>query len=88
MTELQEFIKNRPGLIWYVKDYDSLDERSIVEHVLNYGQWEDFKEMIRIMGVDRAAQVFRENAFRPRTNYRKRTRHYFDQYFRAHAHHA
>lgn len=84
MTELQKFIKKR-RLIWYVKDYESLDEQSIVEHVLNYGNWDDFLEMIRIMGIERAAEVFRENAFRPRTNYRRRTRDYFKHYFDAHA---
>ena len=86
MTELQEFIKKRPGLIWYVKDYESLDERSIVEHVLNYGQWEDFKEIIRIMGIENVARVFNENAFRPRTNYFPEVRHYFRLYFDTHVH--
>ena len=55
MTEIQEFIKKRPHLIWYVKDYEHLGEESIVEHVLNYGDWNDFQEMIRIMGIERAA---------------------------------
>lgn len=79
-------MRARPTLIWYSKDYDALDEASVVEHVLNYGTWEDFQEMIRIMGIDRAAQVFRDNAFGERTNYRKRTRHYFDLYFKEHTH--
>ena len=85
MLELQEFIKKRPSLIWYVKEYDKLDDASIVEHVLNYGTWDDFNEMVRIMGIDRAAHVFRENAFRPRMNYRKRTRHFFNLYFNKYA---
>lgn len=86
MTELQELIKKRPHLIWYVKDYAALDERSIVEHVLNYGNWDDFQEMIRIMGIDSAARVFKEYAFQPRTNYFPEVRHYFKLYFDKHAH--
>jgi len=86
MTELQEFIKNRPQLIWYVKDYEHLGEESIVEHVLNYGDWEDFKEMIRIMGIERAAEIFRAQAFKKRTNYRIRTRSFFDHYFATRTH--
>ena len=78
---LADFIRKRPSLIWYSKDYDNLPEESIVEHVLNYGDWDDFQEMIRIMGINRAAQIFREQAFRQRTNYRKRTRHFFNLYF-------
>ena len=38
---IHEFIKRRPYLIWYVKDLDKLNEESIVEHVLNYGDWDD-----------------------------------------------
>lgn len=86
LTELQQFIKERPHLIWYVKDYGRLNEDSIVEHVLNYGDWDDFQEMLRIMGIKRAAEVFRRNAFRERSNYRKRTRAYFDKYFKAQQH--
>jgi hypothetical protein len=85
MTEIQQFIKNRPHLIWYSKDYEHMADESIVEHVLNYGDWEDFKEMIRIMGMDRAAEIFRREAFKKRTNYRTRTRTFFNNYFTAHA---
>ena len=83
--EIHEFIKKRPGLVWYVKDLDGLDDRSIVEHVLNYGDWDDVQEMFRIMGVDRAAAVFRMWAFVPRTNYRSKVSHYFDLYFKKYA---
>jgi hypothetical protein len=84
MTEIQEFIKNRPHLIWYSKDYEHLADESIVEHVLNYGDWEDFKEMIRIMGMERAAEIFRREAFKKRTNYHKEVARYFQKYFDSH----
>jgi len=35
MTKLQEFIKNKPYLIWYTKNYDNLSEKAIVESILN-----------------------------------------------------
>ena len=84
MTELQEFIKKRPHLIWYVKDYEHLGEESIVEHVLNYGDWNDFQEMIRIMGIEHAAEIFRAQAFKKRTNYHEEVSRYFQKYFDAH----
>lgn len=83
--ELYNFIKKRKHLIWYVKDYRALDEASIVEHVLNYGDWDDFQELSRIMGVERISQIFRTYAFRPRTNYFPEVRHYFNLYFDKHA---
>ena len=85
-AELHEFMRKRRYLIWYVRDIDRLDERSIVEHVLNYGNWDDVQEMFRIMGIDRAAAVFRRWAFVPRSNYRKSIVHYFDLYFNKNIH--
>lgn len=87
---LAEFVRARPSLIWYSKDYDALDEASVVEHVLNYGTWEDFQEMIRIMGIGRAAEIFRKQMVtgRQRGNYYRETAHYFDLYFNKYAPHA
>lgn len=88
MSEIHEFMKQRKHLIWYVKDTDQLDDRSIVEHVLNYGQWDDVMEMIRIMGIERAAAVFRQWAFVPRSNYYPQIANYFRLYFNKYAHSA
>lgn len=81
---LADFIRARPHLIWYVKDYDDLGEESIVESVLNYGTWDDVQELIRLMGIDRVAKIFNAWGFVPRTNYRPKVRHYFDLYFKKH----
>jgi len=48
---IYQFIKKRPYLVWYVKDLSKLSEESIVEHVLNYGDWDDVQEMIKILGI-------------------------------------
>ncbi len=82
---IQNFIKKRPHLIWYVKDYDALDEASIVEHTLNYGNWDDAQKLFRIMGIERAAKIFRQYAFRKRTNYYLDIRNYFNLYFNKYA---
>lgn len=84
--ELRDFIAARPHLIWYSKNYDRLEEGSIVEHVLNYGTWDDVQELIRIVGIERTANIFRTDAFRQRTNYRKQVRNYFKLYFDKYAH--
>lgn len=84
MPALRKLAKDRK-LVWYVKSYDTLEERSIVEHVLNYGDWQDFKDMLQIMGVGNAARVFRQWAFAKRSNYHKRTAEYFNLYFNKYA---
>jgi len=71
-------------LVWYVRDLDKLDEDSIVEHVLNYGDWDDVQEMIKIMGMTRVAEIFRRKS-KPskagRQNYRPEIIRYFNLYF-------
>ena len=84
---LYDFISKRKHLIWYVKDYHALNEEAIVEATLNYGNWNDVQEMIRIIGIERVALIFRKQMVtgRQRGNYHKKTRHYFSLYFGRHA---
>ena len=81
---IHDFIKKRKHLIWYVKDYDKLSPESIVEAVLNYGDWNDVQTLIKIMGIQKVAKIFRAKS-KPgkwgRTNYGLKTRNYFTLYF-------
>lgn len=83
--ELKEFIKVRPHLIWYVKNRENLSVESIVEHTLNYGDWDDVQKLISILGIDETATIFREQTNRPRVNYHPKTKHYFNLYFNKYA---
>jgi hypothetical protein len=83
--EIHEFIKKRPYLIWYVKDYDALDNEAIVEAVLNYGEWEDVQEMIQILGIKEVATIFRRKSKEKRCNYLPKTKNYFNLYFNKYA---
>jgi len=82
--KLTKFIKKRPYLIWWVKKYEALDAAAIVEATLNYGDWDDVQELIKILGMKETARIFREKS-KPskmgRTNYRPRASRYFNLYF-------
>ena len=85
--DIHEFIKNRSYLVWYVKDPGKLDEASIVEHVLNYGNWDDVQTMIKILGMQKTAEIFREKSLPDkfgRQNYRPEIKNYFQLYFHKH----
>lgn len=85
---IHQFIKQKPYLVWYVKDLDRLSEPSIVEHVLNYGNWDDVQEMIKILGMKKTAQMFRTRSKKSemgRTNYRPEIINYFTLYFNKYA---
>ncbi len=86
--QLREFIKKRPYFIWYVGNYDALSAESIVEATLNYGDWDDVQELIRIMGVRGVADIFREKSTpsqMKRQNYFPEVKHYFTLYFNKYA---
>jgi len=82
---IHEFIKQRPYLVWYVKDPSKLSEESIVEHVLNYGDWNDVQEMIKILGIKKVAEIFNKQIHQKRINYDKKIMNYFKLYFAKYA---
>lgn len=84
---IQEFIRKRKHLAWYVKNVTHLDEEAIVEAVLNYGDWKDVQGLIKILGIHRVARIFRLQTHpnRSRINYHPKTKHFFSLYFKRHA---
>ncbi|OGZ73454.1 MAG: hypothetical protein A2908_04250 [Candidatus Staskawiczbacteria bacterium RIFCSPLOWO2_01_FULL_38_12b] len=83
--ELKEFMLARKHLVWYVKNLESLSVESIIEHTLNYGSWEDVQVLIKILGIGKMAQVFKQQVGGQRTNYHKKTKNYFQMYFKKYA---
>jgi len=85
MNALNVFIKKSPYLIWYTKNHDNLSADSIVEAVLNYGSFDDFKEIIKILGIKKTAAIFKRGANQKRCNYRPEIKNYFQLYFNKYA---
>ncbi len=86
IKKLRNFIKEKPYLIWYVKDLDNLSKESIVETVLNYGDFNDVQKMIAILGVNEVAKIFKQQTKNnKRCNYSSKTKNYFQLYFQKYA---
>ena len=81
---LESFIRKRPYLIWYTKNYAGLSAESIVEATLNYGDWDDVQKLIKILGIKRTARIFEKDTHRARVNYHPKTVHFFHLYFNRH----
>lgn len=83
METLEKFIKTRPHLVWYVHDVRKLSEEAIVESVLNYGDFDDVKKLIALLGMQRVAEIFRKqtNPHRRRSNYNPKISNYFRLFF-------
>ena len=88
---IHDFIKQRPYLIWWVKNKDRLGPESIVEATLNYGDWDDVQTLIKILGIKKVAKIFRDKS-KPskmgRQSYRPEIKNYFTMYFKKYAPHA
>ena len=82
---IHEFVRSRKELFWSTKNYDGLDNDSIVETILNYGDWEDVQTLLKILGMQEVARVFRKNTNRVRVNYNKRIVNYFSLFFNKYA---
>lgn len=83
--KINNFIKKRPYLVWYTKNFNNLSTDSIVEAVLNYGSWDDFKKMIKILGLKKTALIFKKRLKQKRCNYRPEIKNYFQLYFQKYA---
>ena len=85
---LKNFIKKRRYLVWYVKNFDELSHESIVEAVLNYGDWDDVRALFNILGLKKAAAIFFKKSKKSkvgRQNYRPEVINYFTLYFNKYA---
>ena len=85
VIRLRQLIKDNPALIWYTKDYDNLDEESIMEAILNYGSWQETQKLFKIMGMKRAKELFERMTERRRCNLKPMVKNYFQLYFKRHA---
>ncbi len=78
---VNSIIKIKPYLAWYIKDPDILSEESVLEHILNYGNWDDVQSFIKIKGLQETTKLFNNSLKNKRTNYPPAIQSYFFRYF-------
>lgn len=79
---LVSFIKSRKHLFWYIKEPSAVSLESVVEHILNYGDFKDVKLMFKIVGLKETAVIFAKQCRKKRCNYRPEIKNYFKLYFK------
>ena len=80
-----DFVKKRKYLFWSTKNYDGLSNDAVVEGILNYGNMNDVRELISLLGMQEVAKIFYKNTNRVRVNYRPEIVNYFQLYFKKYA---
>jgi hypothetical protein len=66
-----EFIEKNKHLFWYINPnkLQNISNEVLVEFIFNYGQWEDVKELVKILGFKELKRVFDETQERNINNY-------------------
>jgi len=80
-NELLDLVKTKPYLFWDVENLESLSDEAIVEAILSRGDFDDFLKLIKLMGMERVAEIFYKQISRKRKNYSKKTENYFRLFF-------
>lgn len=78
---LRELAKKNSCLFWSTLHPEELNEEAIVEGILNYGNWKDIQDLFKIIGVKKAARIFRKQINQKRINYQPQLVNYFKLYF-------
>lgn len=85
---LGDFTRQKKHLFWSTNNYDGLSEGAVVEAILNYGDMNDVRELISLLGMREVAKIFREKSKKSemgRQNYRPEIINYFRLYFQKYA---
>ncbi|MDD5528346.1 MAG: hypothetical protein PHO56_05275 [Patescibacteria group bacterium] len=82
---LKNFIKARPFLFWYIKNPEKVSPAVALEQVLNFGDFKDVKNIIKIIGPAKTAAIFKQQSLKARSNYRPEIKNYFTLYFKKYA---
>ena len=86
-SEVQEFIEENSFLFWWIKPEDrrAVSINALVEAVLNFGDEKSVKRLFDLIGIKEVANIFYQQISGARTNYYRRTKHFFQIYFQRHA---
>lgn len=86
--EIKQFIHQHSNLFWYTPE-DKKEEISpefLVETILNYGDLNDVRNLIHIMGIDRFSEAFTNAQGRKKLNYYPEIYNFFSLLIQRYAH--
>ena len=85
--DLQDLIRENAVLFWWMPEDKKMDlpVESLVEAILNYGDADGVRNLFKVLGIGKVADIFYEQMKKKRNNYFPQTKHYFTLYFKKHA---
>jgi len=85
LKQAQSYIKTKAYLAWSTSNYENLSPQIITEHILNYGDWEDFIYIKDLFGTKEIGALFKDIVNKKRVNLNPHTKNYFTKYFNKYA---
>lgn len=78
------FIKKNQHLFWYFKknELPNISDAVLVEFILNYGNMQSVKDLLKILGKETVAKEFSTAIKANRHNYFPQVKNFFDLYFK------
>jgi hypothetical protein len=85
-SEINKFIQENSSLFWWIKPEEKMNIsiNALVEAVLNYGNEKSVKRLFDLVEIKKVANIFYRQISGKRSNYHKRTKHFFKIYFKRH----
>jgi hypothetical protein len=88
--EIKQFIREHSSLFWYTPEdkKEEISHEFLVETILNYGDIIAVKQLMKLLGVKKASNIFFESiqiSERRRGNYHELTRNFFTLFFKRYA---
>lgn len=86
--ETKKFIRQHSNLFWYTPEdkKEEISHEFLVETILNYGDLNDIRKLISIMGFDRFSEVFNNAQGRKKLNYYPEIYNFFSILIQRYAH--
>ena len=90
-TKIQNFISEHSDLFWYTPEEQkkNLSKEVLVETILNYGNLDAVKQLIKLLGINESARIFFDSinkSDRRKGNYHELTLNFFTLFFNRYAH--
>lgn len=85
--EVKQFIRDHSNLFWYTPENkkEEIGNDLLVETILNYGDLDDFKDLVKIFGIKQLSEIFFRATGRQKQNYYPEIYHYFSLLFKKYA---
>ena len=85
--EIKQFIREHSNLFWYIPEdkKEDIGNELMVETILNYGDLDDVRQLIKLMGIEQLSSIFFNMEGRKKLNFYPEIYHFFSLLFKKYA---